>query len=186
MHEHRCAQPLPTARPERAWHWRQMVPADLDAVMHIAGQVHPQFPEDRAVFANKLDLYAEGALLLDSGQGPAGYCFAHPWHGAQPPPLNTILARIPASADALYLHDLALLPQAHGGGAGTAAIAILLAKAAGLHLERCCLVAVNGSVPFWSRQGFVVTAPVELYARLASYGADAHFMVRSVTPSSMR
>lgn len=159
--------------------WRQMHSADLDAVIAIAGRVHPAFPEEREIFADKLCLHAAGALVLESGAAVAGYCFAHPWHGNQPAPLNTLLGTLPASADALYLHDLALLPETQGTGAGTAALAILLAKAASLHLDRLCLVAVNGSIPYWSRHGFVVTDSPALRTKLASYGAEARFMVRA-------
>lgn len=157
-----------------------MRPGDLDAVLAIAAEVHPLFPEARAIFADKLHLHADGALVLERAGRAVGYCFAHPWHGTQPPPLNTMLGMIPATADALYLHDLALLPEAHGAGAGTTAIGILLAKAALLHLERVCLVAVNGSIPFWSRHGFVVTDAAALQEKLSSYGSDARFMVHVV------
>jgi GNAT superfamily N-acetyltransferase len=160
--------------------WRQMQPGDLDAVLAIASEVHPLFPEARAIFADKLHLHAGGALILERAGRAAGYCFAHPWQGTAPPPLDTLLGVIPATADALYLHDLALLPEAHGAGAGTAAIGILLAQAASLHLERICLVAVNGSVPYWTRHGFVVADAAGLPAKLASYGSDARFMVRAV------
>jgi hypothetical protein len=78
---------------------------DLDAVVAIAGQVHPLFPEERYVFANKLDLHPAGALVLEHAGRPAGYCFALPWHGVQPPALNTLLDAISPAADALYLHD---------------------------------------------------------------------------------
>lgn len=159
--------------------WRHMQPADLDAVVAIAGRVHPHFPEERDIFADKLSLHAGGALILESGAAVVGYCFAHPWHGMQPAPLNTLLGTLPASADALYLHDLALLPETQGAGAGAAAIAILLARAASLGLERMCLVAVNGSLPYWSRHGFVVADSVQLRTKLASYGAEARFMVRA-------
>lgn len=169
---------MPSVELNKDVKWRQMQPEDLDAVIGIAAQVHPQFPEERAVFSNKLRLHAGGALLLESGQGPVGYCFAHPWHCTQPPPLNTMLGTIPSTADALYLHDLALLPAVRGTGAGTAAIEILLAKAVLLDLDRCCLVAVNGSIPYWSRHGFVVRDSPELQAKLSSYGGDARLMVR--------
>src|SRR4051812_654590 len=108
--------PRRVARMEHDMRWRQMQPVDLDAVMQIAARVHPHFPEARAVFADKLSLHADGALLLESGQGPAGYCFAHPWHCTEPPRLDTLLGAFPADADALYLHDLALLPEAQGAG----------------------------------------------------------------------
>jgi predicted N-acetyltransferase YhbS len=159
--------------------WRAMCREDLDAIMIIAARVHPQFPEEREIFVEKLRLHPDGALVLERGLAVAGYCFAHPWHSDQVAPLNTLLGALPASADALYLHDLALLPETQGAGAGAAAIAILLARAASLHLDRLCLVAVNGSLPYWSRHGFVATDAPELRAKLASYGADARFMVRA-------
>jgi GNAT superfamily N-acetyltransferase len=161
-----------------------MQPGDLGAVLAIAEAVHPLFPESRAVFADKLHLHADGALIQERGGRAAGYCFAHPWHRDQPPPLNTLLGTIPATADALYLHDLALLPEAHGAGAGAAAIAMLLARAALLHLDRVCLVAVNGSMPYWARHGFVVIDSAALQAKLSSYGNEARFMVRTVLSSA--
>jgi ribosomal protein S18 acetylase RimI-like enzyme len=160
--------------------WRQMQPADLDAVIAIAAQVHPHFPEEREVFSNRLRLHADGALLLESRQGPAGYCVAHPWHCARPPSLNTVLGAIPPTADALYVHDLALLPEARGTGAGTAVIEILLAKAVLLGMDLCALVAVNGSIPYWARHGFTVRDTPELQTKLSTYGGDARLMVRVV------
>jgi len=162
--------------------WRPMQPQDLDAVVAIADRVHPRFPEERAVFADKLRLHPAGALLLDSSQGLGGYCFAHPWHGTQPPPLDTVLGALPCNADALYLHDLALLPPARGAGAGSAAVDLVLAQALALKLDRVCLVAVNGSVPYWSRHGFVARESALLQAKLASYGADARWMMRAARP----
>lgn len=153
---------------------------DLDAVVDIASQVHPLFPEEPAAFANKLAVHPPGALLLERAGRPAGYCFALPSHGLQPPALNTLLGATPPNAEALYLHDLALLPAARGTGAGTAAVDMLLAHAARLNLARCFLVAVNGSIPYWSRLGFVVDGAPAWQAKLASYGDDARLMVRPV------
>lgn len=161
-----------------------MRPDDLDAVVDIATRVHPQFPEERAAFADKLRLHADGALLLESAQGPAGYVFAHPWHADRPPRLNTLLGALPSTADALSLHDLALLPAARGTGAGTEIVGILLAQAARLALPVLSLVAVNGSIPYWSRHGFTVRDSPELKNKLASYGDDARLMVRAANPRS--
>ena len=165
--------------------WRPMQLQDLDAVVAIASQVHPLFAEERDVFANKLALYPAGALVLEYAGRPAGYCFALPWHGVQPPALNTSLDAISPAADALYLHDLALLPAARGTGAGAAAVDLLVATARRLSLARCFLVAVNGSAPYWSRLGFAVCAVPEREARLTSYGADARLMVRRFTSASI-
>ena len=40
------------------------------------------------------------------------------------------------------------------------------------------LVAVNDAVGFWSRHGFVEQPAEAMAAKLASYGADARYMLR--------
>jgi len=43
------------------------------------------------------------------------------------------------------------------------------------------LVAVNDAAPFWERHGFVVIDPPGMADKLASYGADARYMIRHLT-----
>ncbi|MFJ5368420.1 GNAT family N-acetyltransferase, partial [Bosea sp. CER48] len=65
--------------------WRRMAPADLPAVMRIAAVVHPSYPEDEAVFAERLQLAAEGChVLAGDGDELLGYLVSHPW------PLGTV------------------------------------------------------------------------------------------------
>jgi len=42
-------------------------------------------------------------------------------------------------------------------------------------------VAVNDAAPFWERHGFVVIDPPGMADKLASYGADACYMIRRLT-----
>ncbi len=42
------------------------------------------------------------------------------------------------------------------------------------------LVAVNDAAPFWERRGFAVVDSPAMTAKLASYGADARYMVRTL------
>lgn len=42
------------------------------------------------------------------------------------------------------------------------------------------LVAVNDAVDFWRGHGFAVRQTPEMTAKLASYGSDARYMVRTV------
>jgi ribosomal protein S18 acetylase RimI-like enzyme len=158
------------------WEWRPMRAADLDAVEAIAAIVHPRFPEDRAVFAERLSLYPDGAGLLVVEGTPAGYVLAHPWRARSFPPLDSLLDALPENAESLYIHDLALLPTARGLKAGVFVVLTLLARAKAAGFARTSLVAVNGSVPFWSQLGFRVVDDASLVPRLSHYEPDARFM----------
>lgn len=162
--------------------WRAMTEADLDAVVSIADVVHPGFPERPDVLAEKRALYPAGALMAEVDGQVAGYALAHPWTLTAPPALDTLLGGVPEAPDCLYLHDAALLPLARGRGLARALIDRLAAVAAREGLGQLALIAVNGSVPTWTTLGF--TPPQErgeaLEVKLASYGAEAAFMVRRV------
>lgn len=157
--------------------WRPMRPEDLPAVMEIAARVHPDFPEDIAVFAERQRLYPEGAHLLHGNETACGYLVSHPWHSGAPPALNSLLHRLPPNADTFYLHDLALLPAARGTGAARTIVEAMVEHAHKGGFSSVRLMAVNGSVPFWERFCFVVEDSVRA-ADGGSYGEDARMMAR--------
>ncbi len=150
-----------------------MLAEDLPGVDAVAAIVHPGFPEDGEVLAERLALHPAGCFALDGEAGIAGYLISHPWHDNAAPKLNSRLGAIPADAETYYIHDLALHPAAQGTGAAGAIIRRLMAETAAF--PRHALVAVNGSAPFWSRFGF---SPAE-GPDLASYGGAAIYMVRA-------
>lgn len=160
--------------------WRAMAVVDLAAVKRLADIIHPAFPESDAVFVNRLALHAGGCEVLDGDDGLKGYVLSHPWQDRHPPPLDAVLEPV-ASPSTYYIHDLALLPETRGSGAGTAIVGVLAARAGVLGLPNMTLVAVNNSVHFWQRQGFTVTDDPALEAKLASYGDQARFMTRVLT-----
>lgn len=160
--------------------WRPMLATDIAAVEAIAAIVHPKFPEDRAVFAERQRLHPAGTWVLESGGVPLGYVLSHPWRSSTVPALNSLLHALPADADTYYLHDLALLPQARGSGAASWIVRQLIRHAADCGLPTMSLVAVSGSVPFWTRHGFSLEWAGDLEEKLASYDADARWMRRSV------
>jgi len=157
-----------------------MAVADLPAVKQLADVIHPDFPESDAVFANRLTLYPDGCDVLDGDDGPKGYVLSHPWHDRAPPSLDTLLTPVTAPTT-YYIHDLALLPETRGSGAGTAIVGLLAERAYANSFPNMTLVAVNNSVHFWRRQGFTVTQDPALGAKLASYGDQARFMTRDLT-----
>jgi|TARA_A100001391_G_scaffold161337_1_gene120177 GNAT superfamily N-acetyltransferase len=155
--------------------WRPLLPADIPAVSAIAAAVHPDFPEDEAVFADRQAIAPDFCFLLEIDGAPAGYILAHPYRLGTLPTLNTVLTRLPEGSDTLYIHDLALLPAARGTGAARQIVESLLLLAA--PFGALSLVAVNGSVPFWTRMGFSMTDDHRLAAKLSSYEPDARYMV---------
>jgi ribosomal protein S18 acetylase RimI-like enzyme len=158
--------------------WRAMSGYDLDAVFAIANRVHPGFFEDAAVLAEKHELYRNGCYLLEVGEKPAGYVLSHPWTLGSIPALNTVLGSLPPKADTFYIHDLALLPLTRGLGSARQIVAALTKHAAAMGFPTMSLVAVNGSGPFWEKQGFAVEEQPDLTEKLAAYEAGARYMVK--------
>jgi GNAT superfamily N-acetyltransferase len=161
-----------------AMHWRALTTLDLPAVEAIAGKVHPTFPEDLAVLAERQRLYPEGTRLLELDGAPSGYILSHPWRFGVMPALNSLLGDIPQDADTYYLHDLALLPRARGTGAAAMIVGEMLRHAKASGFPSVSLTAVNGSLPFWYKHGFRAVAAPELAEKLASYEGAARFMVK--------
>lgn len=161
-------------------HWRAMTAADLPAVLALADVIHPDFPEEAAVFADRLALHPAGCFTLHGDAGAVGYVLSHPWYDGQPPQLNAVLRHPATAASTYYIHDLALLPAARKSGAAAAIVATLATHASALQLHNMTLVAVNNSVHFWRRQGFDIVVDPDLDRHLRSYDAQARFMRREL------
>ncbi|MDB5371818.1 MAG: family N-acetyltransferase [Belnapia sp.] len=161
-----------------------MTRADLPWVLALAGLLHPEHPESAAVFAERLALAPGFCRVLPGG---AGYAIAHPWaspeDGAAPPPLDSLLGRLPLAPNALHLHDIALHPMARGAGRAAAVVAALLEVAAAQGLREASLIAVAGKAGYWAGLGFRPAGWPPSPA-LASYGAGALAMVRPLVSRS--
>jgi len=162
--------------------WRPLVAADLPAVVSVAAVVHPGFPERPEVLDEKRALYPAGAwAAVDAGGRLVGYALAHAGRLGHVPALNALMGTLPAPADCLYLHDVALLPEARGRGLARAVLALWEAQAARQGLGHLALTAVNGSAPTWAALGFQTQgAGAALARKLASYGPDALYMVKAL------
>lgn len=155
--------------------WRPMRQTDLPTVKAMSDAVHGAYTEDMAVYAERLALYPDGCRVFERDGALLGYLIAHPWRSNAPPALGNLLGAIPTTADIYYLHDLALLPQARGSGAGASGTAAAIAQARASGYTRMMLMAVGGADSFWARQGFA-----RLPSRIASYGKEACLMERWV------
>lgn len=160
--------------------WRPMAESDLDGVVAVARVAFPDHLEDRACFAERLGLAPSSCFVLADGEAVRGYLVAYPWRLDSAPALNALIGAIPDEAETLYLHDLALHPEARGGG-WTRPIVERLAQAARAEgWPSIALVAVNDAAPFWEKLGFRARETPALRDKLASYGADARYMVRAL------
>ena len=161
--------------------WRPMTEAEIDGVVTVARQSFPDHFESRECFENRLAICpAMSFVLADADDAVRGYLFAYPWKGETAPPLNTLIEAIPADADRVYLHDLALDPEVRGGGHTRAIVERLIDKARAEGWTTMALVAVNDATAFWQRMGFQPVTSPALAEKLASYGDDARYMVRAI------
>lgn len=158
-----------------------MVLADLSQVLSIQHRCYPHaYHEPLAAFENKLRSSAESAWLAVSGEEVQAYLVSLPVDEAHFPALHATNWVPPKQAKWLYLHDLAVAPLHRGSGAGQRLIAQALSRSRALGLEGLALVAVQGSQPYWARQGFHEEAVghAALREALRSFGDDAVFMMR--------
>jgi len=158
--------------------WRPMRAEDLPAAMAVADVVHPDLPESPDVFAERLKLFPAGCFVAEDGRGRLlGYALTHPARLGYPPSLDTVMGALPANADCLHIHDVALLPEARGLGLGDALTGRLKELARETGLRRLALVAVYDAARFWRRHGFQDHANPALAAKMAAYGEGAAYMV---------
>jgi ribosomal protein S18 acetylase RimI-like enzyme len=145
----------PVCRPMRA--------GDLPVLDRIATEAHPDYPEDRQVFAERLELYPQGCFVIE-GSTILGYAISHPWTHGAPPELNSKLGALPAQPSTYYLHDVALCRSAHGLGLARTLIEQIVATAKAGNFRNLSLVSVNSSLAFWTRNGFRPTSTPCSYA----------------------
>lgn len=158
-----------------------MTVADLPATCALAATIHQAYPEDDAVFAERLRLYPDGCHVYAAAESVAAYVLSHPWRELDAPALNSLIGELPAPPSTYYIHDLALAPCVRGTGAATSIVRKLADHARETGLRIMSLVAVNGSAGFWQRQGFVQTEVPALAEKLHSYCDDgARFMMRTL------
>lgn len=157
--------------------WRKISVSDIEGLLRVADEIHPDLPESDYVFTERVKLFPEGCLVLVEGDEVCGYVISHPICHRQPPALDSLLGEIAPDADQYYIHDLAILPRFRGRGLAAECIGKLFAVAK--RYPTTCLVSVYDTVPFWGRFGFV-PEPVDavLSEKLRDYGANATYLSR--------
>lgn len=135
--------------------WRVATGADLAGIDAVGDAAHPGLPERPEVTAEKFRLSPGGCWVLDDGRGGvASYGVSHPWTLFSVPPLDAFLGDLPADADCLYVHDIAVSHVARGAGEAATLLGFVARHASTLGLRYAAGVAVNGFGALWSRLGF--------------------------------
>jgi GNAT superfamily N-acetyltransferase len=157
-------------------HIGPMRESDLDAVLAVQSACYPPAMQEAAdVVLNRMRASPDTVLVARAGDGVSGYLFAYPSRRGKVTPLGGAFA-LPADADTLYLHDLAVAPRAAGQGIARRLVARLLEHGAGRGLAHAALVSVQDSRRFWESLGYAST-PVGDGA-LAGYPPGALYMTR--------
>lgn len=153
---------------------RAMGPGDLDPVFDLQCRAHgADYHEPRVALASRLAHGSGFCLVAELGRRPVAYLLAHPWRGSAPV-LHRPL-RQDGAADHLFLHDLAVLPEARSTGAGKALVATLVKRTRSAGFGEIRLVAIAGADGYWLRQGWLAIPNARLDR---SYGTAAKWMRR--------
>ncbi|WP_374508903.1 GNAT family N-acetyltransferase [Niveibacterium sp.] len=153
-----------------------MTPGDLDPVFDLQCRAHtPDYHESRTALASRFERGRKTCFVAEQGHHAVAYLLAHPW-GGPPPVLHHPLSKL-AQADHLFLHDLAVLPEARGAGAAAALIAALEKQGRRDGFGEIRLVALVNAVSFWQRLGWKPLPGVVLDR---SYGVGARVKARAI------
>lgn len=156
--------------------WQPLRAADMAQVDRIAGLIHAGLPERPEVLAQKRDLSPATCLKLTLEGHIVGYGLAHPWILFDVPPLDAFLDGLPPAPTCLYVHDVAILPEARGHRAAARFVAILDGQARALGVAHLACVSVYGTVGFWSGLGFETEDGPDSKEKLSRYGDSARYM----------
>ncbi|WP_254515765.1 GNAT family N-acetyltransferase [Novosphingobium sp. G106] len=134
-----------------------------------------------AALPSGLSSFLRDASYSTRGTGRMlGYLIAYPWTARSAPPLNSLVQALPNDAEVLYLHDLALLREAQGKNLTRIIIDRLADQARRDGWRAIALVAVNDATAFWAKAGFAEADEPAMREKLASYGAGATYMTRTL------
>lgn len=152
---------------------------DLKAVLAVQSACYPPFfHESAAAFRAKLEASPDTHWLCRREGTALGYLVTLPVAEGKLPALDADAVATVDTPEWLYVHDLAVLPEARSLGLGKRFMAEAERVAREKGLRGLALVAVEAAEGYWANLGFqpVKTVSVELAAKLASFGEGAVYM----------
>ncbi|MDE2431013.1 MAG: GNAT family N-acetyltransferase, partial [Burkholderiales bacterium] len=137
----------------------------------------PAMVEPLELFRRRLQTAPASAWVAETADGVQAYLMAYP----------SVLGKIAAlgqdfeianTADALYLHDLAVGSRLAGKGVAVQLVNAALATARQSGFKYSCLVSVQNTQAFWQKQGYVVYAAAnpEQRQHLQTYSGPASYL----------
>ncbi|WP_017026244.1 GNAT family N-acetyltransferase [Vibrio rumoiensis] len=166
-------EPQITEIPEQVW-------PQIEQIQEVA--YRDGLAEDIDILKIKADVSPETCFVcMDEDDQVLGYVLAHPWESDVPPCINQDISErdeVVSMEDAstLYIHDLAINPDARGAGIAQALIENVITHAEDFNIDKISLVAVQGMASFWGKYGFKSIQSNST----DSYGDDAQFMVHQL------
>jgi GNAT superfamily N-acetyltransferase len=160
-----------------------MLPADIASVVRIQSQCYlPGNIESGAVIRARLASATDTAWVAELDGAVCAYLVGYRSRFGQVGALGDGFepAEMP---DCLYLHDLAVGPQARGLGLGPLLVAQALAQARREGLPWSALVSVQGSQAFWRQRGFTASRlddPGQALALSSYAGGPACYMTQAL------
>lgn len=160
---------------------RPLVESDLPAALAIQSAVYPPFlVEHTEALASRVSIPSHCCFAAILKGELVAYLLAHGWPKQSPPPIGAILSPA-ASSEVLFIHDLAVGPQARGMGLGRQLVERAFESAVHQKLARAELIAVEAAAAYWRSLGFAETRmSSEIQAKIATYGEDARWMTRKI------
>lgn len=159
---------------------RQMQQSDLAAVIRLQDSCyHDELYEAPEVVLQRFMRHPQSCWVAVYKDKLWGYLFTYPSKVGNVNPLGAEFPQY-ASADCLYLHDVAVSRDARGQGVASALVTQASSYAKELGLPNLALVAVQNSVEFWQQQGFSIFSPTtpDIEKALASYqGSSAFYLI---------
>lgn len=160
-----------------------MTQGDLAAVLTVQRQCYAApFHEPPQAFASKWTASPDTCWVAEHKGAVCAYLVCLPIEQRGLPALHATAFQHAPHPDWLYLHDLAIGPEARGTGLAPQLIERALDKASAMALPRAGLIAVQDSSAFWRRFGFEIDTSEQWVTaqKLRSFGADAVFMSRAL------
>ena len=159
---------------------RPLLPEDLAEVTRIQEECYrDDLIEAADSFAAKISAKPSFCFIAEHEGEAQGYVIALPWISGKTLELDSSDYAVPANADCVYIHDVAVCPPARSFGAAGLLLDAVLNAAERAGFKKTCLVAVQGAASYWERHGFEVsTLEASSHQKLAKYGDGARYMVR--------
>ena len=159
-----------------------MTLADLPSVVRIQAECYPpQLNEDEGVIRDRFLGSPNTAWICEVDGEVLAYLVGYPSRIGKVTSLGGAFD-VPADADSLYLHDLAVSSRARGRGVGEALVAHAHDVARSMGLGHSALVAVQNSSAFWASRGYCRAVAVDRMQReaLAAYPGGGDYMTSCI------